>query len=44
MFDYSNAKLEASAQNSDAAGITGPAIEAGQNEVKVEVTLTYKIK
>jgi uncharacterized protein YggE len=43
MMDYSNVRLEMkSVAGADA--ISSPSIESGQNEVKVEVTLTYKIK
>ena len=44
-FDYSNAKMEM-ASSVMGAGMdeSGPSIETGQNEVRVEVTLTYKIK
>ncbi|MFA6514239.1 MAG: SIMPL domain-containing protein [Patescibacteria group bacterium] len=44
MFDYSNAKMELSAVAGQGGGIAAPSIEAGQNEVKVEVTLTYEVK
>jgi uncharacterized protein YggE len=44
MLDYSNAKMESSVVANQAGGIAGPSIEAGQNEVKVEVTLTYEVK
>lgn len=39
---YSNAKLEMSMQVGDA--LVAPSIQAGQNEVRVEVSLTYEIK
>jgi uncharacterized protein YggE len=40
---YSNAKvmLESADQ---AAGLSAPDIQAGQNEIKVDVTLTYEVK
>jgi uncharacterized protein YggE len=40
---YSNAKvmLEASDQ---ASGLSSPNIQSGQNEIKVDVTLTYEVK
>lgn len=40
---YANAKLEM-ASDQAAGAISSPSIQSGQNEVKVEVTLTYKVK
>lgn len=42
-YDYTNARKEVMMSDS-AGGISAPSIEAGQNEIKVEVTLTYEIK
>lgn len=39
---YSNAKMDLSA--SAGGGIVSPTIQSGQNEIKVEVTLTYEVK
>jgi len=39
---YSNAKMDSAA--SIGGGIASPTIQSGQNEVKVEVTLTYEVK
>ena len=44
MLDYTNAKMERSVASNQAGDAAGPVIEAGQNEVKVEVTLTYEVK
>jgi len=41
MYSYANAKLEMDGMGGD---MGSPSIEAGQNEVRVEVTLTYEIK
>ena len=43
-YDYSNARKEMAADEALGAGIEAPGIEAGQNEVKVEVTLMYEVK
>lgn len=43
-YDYSNAKREIAADQALGAGIEAPGIEAGQNEVKVEITLVYEVK
>ena len=43
-YDYTNARKEMLMADEAASGISAPSIEAGQNEVKVEVTLTYEIK
>lgn len=44
-YAYSNAYKEVSAVEMDqAAGITAPSIESGQNEIRVEVTLIYEVK
>ena len=43
-YDYSNARKEMVTDEVLGAGIEAPGIEAGQNEVKVEVTLMYEIK
>lgn len=40
-FAYSNAKLEYA---EDQAGSASPSIEAGQNEIRAEVTLIYEVK
>lgn len=40
MYDYANAKMESSGMG----GSASPTIEAGQNEVRVEVTLVYEVK
>lgn len=43
--NYSNAYKELSLEAYDqAAGMIAPSIEAGQNEVRVEVTLVYEVK
>lgn len=42
-YDYANAKMEAIGMGGG-GGIEAPSIEAGQNEVRVEVTLTYEVK
>jgi hypothetical protein len=42
-YDYSNARKEMAVSGSSAA-IAAPSIEAGQNEIKVNVTLSYEIK
>jgi hypothetical protein len=42
MYDYSNARKEM--LSADAVGVSAPAIESGQNEIKVEITLSYEIK
>jgi uncharacterized protein len=39
---YSNAKLDAAAGGKET--LTAPAIQTGQNEIKIEVTLTYDVK
>lgn len=39
---YSNAKVDS--QSSMGGGIASPTIQSGQNEIKVEVTLTYEVK
>lgn len=39
---YSNAKVQAAGKAEDS--IAAPSIEAGQNEIKVEVTLSYEVK
>ncbi|MFA6416914.1 MAG: SIMPL domain-containing protein [Patescibacteria group bacterium] len=44
MMDYSNVRLEMKSVAGADTAISSPSIESGQNEVKVEVTLTYKIK
>jgi uncharacterized protein YggE len=41
--DYSNVKLQMNSTDAGAA-VSSPSIQSGQNEVKVDVTLTYKIK
>jgi uncharacterized protein len=41
---YSNAKMMYSDESMAMGGIDAPSIEAGQNEVRVEVTMTYEIK
>ena len=43
-YDYSNARKEMAFDEVLGAGISAPGIEAGQNEVKVEVTLNYEVK
>lgn len=43
-YDYSNAKLEMAVPAGMGGAISSPAIEAGQNQVKVEVTLMYEVK
>ena len=43
-YDYSNARKEMAADEALGGGIVAPGIEAGQNEVKVEVTLMYEVK
>lgn len=40
---YSNAKMMLESAD-QAAGLSAPDIQSGQNEVKVEVTLTYEVK
>ena len=40
---YSNAKIMLESAD-QAAGLASPDIQSGQNEVKVEVTLTYEVK
>jgi hypothetical protein len=37
---YSNAKVSLDS----ASGIASPDIQTGQNEIKVDVTLTYEVK
>lgn len=44
MYDYVNVRKEMLAVEDLAGGLTSPSIEAGQNEIKVEVTLTYEVK
>ncbi|MFZ4631780.1 MAG: SIMPL domain-containing protein [Patescibacteria group bacterium] len=41
MMSYSNAKMDSAAIG---GGITSPSIQSGQNEIKVDVTLTYEVK
>lgn len=41
MLSYSNAKMDSA---SVGGGIIAPTIQSGQNEIKVEVTLTYEVK
>jgi hypothetical protein len=41
MLSYSNAKMDSAAVG---GGIIAPTIQSGQNEIKVEVTLTYEVK
>lgn len=44
-YAYSNARKEmASVEMDQAAGISAPSIESGQNEIRVEVTLIYEVK
>lgn len=43
-YDYSNARKEMAYDEVLGMGVSAPAIEAGQNEVKVEVSITYEIK
>ncbi len=43
MYDYANAKMEVLGVGAG-GGLGSPSIEAGQNEVRVEVTLVYKVK
>ncbi|HZJ41290.1 MAG TPA: SIMPL domain-containing protein [Candidatus Saccharimonadales bacterium] len=43
MMDYSNVRVEMKSLGGGEA-VSSPSIESGQNEVKVEVTLTYKVK
>ncbi len=40
-YDYTNAKMEISGSGD---AISAPLIQSGQNEIKVEVTLTYEVK
>lgn len=40
-YDYSNAKMEMAGA---ARSISVPSIQSGQNEIRVEVTLTYEVK
>jgi uncharacterized protein YggE len=42
VYDYTNARKEM--LSADAGNVSAPAIESGQNEIKVEVTLNYEIK
>jgi len=42
MYNYSNAKMDLA--SSAGAGLTSPSIQSGQNEIKVEVTITYEVK
>jgi len=42
--NYSNAKLEMAADEAMRGAISSPSIETGQNEVEVEVTLTFEVK
>jgi len=45
IYDYSNAYKEMRLESYDqAAGMVAPSIEAGQNEVRVEITLIYEVK
>ncbi len=45
MYDYSNIRLEKDMASNEALGMgAGPSIEAGQNEIKVEITLVYAVK
>ncbi len=41
MMSYTNAKMESDAMG---GGIASPSIQSGQNEIKVDVTLTYEVK
>ena len=41
---YTNAKLDLSNSASGGVAISSPEIQTGQNEIKVDVTLTYAIK
>ncbi len=43
-YDYSNVRKEMLMADQSAGAVSAPSIEAGQNEVKVEVTLIYEIK
>lgn len=40
---YANAKMESSA-DAMGGGLASPSIQTGQNEIRVEVTLTYEVK
>jgi len=45
MMDYSNVRMELSKEVLGMGGdASSPSIESGQNEIKVEVTLTYEVK
>jgi len=44
MYDYTNARKEMMVSDQASGAIASPSIEAGQNEVKVDVTLTYEVK
>jgi hypothetical protein len=41
MYSYSNAKMDASGGGAE---ISSPSIQSGQNEIKVEVSLSYEVK
>ncbi|MFA5109577.1 MAG: SIMPL domain-containing protein [Patescibacteria group bacterium] len=41
---YSNAKMMDTAGAGESGRISAPSIQSGQNEIKVEVTLTYEVK
>jgi len=41
---YSNAKMEMVSDEAAMGGISAPSIEAGQNEVEVEVTIVFEVK
>lgn len=41
---YSNAKIMLESASDQAAGLSAPEIQSGQNEIRVEVTLVYEIK
>ncbi len=43
-YDYSNVRKEMAYADGLGGSIDAPGIEAGQNEVRVEVTLVYKVK
>jgi hypothetical protein len=44
IYDYSNVRKEMAYDEDLGGGIESPSIEAGQNEIKVEITLVYEIK
>ncbi|MBN2884495.1 SIMPL domain-containing protein [Patescibacteria group bacterium] len=41
---YANAKMEYVADEAVGAGIISPSIQSGQNEIRVEVSLSYEVK